>query len=95
MDEMSNNEMRDDYLKAFLANLERYNFDEYMSLCYNLMLQFPQDILKYDKQSVDVKINSLDRMINHFEGKEEYEKCQHIKKVQDVIKLYKTDGKEL
>ena len=33
--------LRDEFFKLVLANLERNNYDEYMRLCYNILVMFP------------------------------------------------------
>lgn len=75
---------KDEFLKAILLNLEMYNWDEYMNLCYNLLVTFPQDALDHEGDSV-TKVDSIDKMISHFEDKEEFEKCMTLKELRDVI----------
>lgn len=75
----------DKHLRFILDNLEKLNHDEYMNLCYNMIITFPQEILVYDDVSVKRKIESLDKLIAYFVEKEEYEKCNSIKKIQDLL----------
>ena len=77
--------LRDEFLKLVLANLEKNNYDEYMRLCYSMMIMFPSEVIRYDKEESKVKIASLTSMIKHFEEKEEYEKCQKLKELIDTI----------
>lgn len=77
---------RDKYLRIILDNLEKLNYDDYMNLCYNMILAFPQDVLTYDDVSAKHRIESLNKLISHFAEKEEYEKCNEIKKIQNLLK---------
>ena len=80
---------KDKHLRFILDNLERLNFDKYMNLCYNIIVSFPHNILSYDDVSALQKMQSLDKLIAYFEEREEYEKCNEIKKVQTLIKKIK------
>ena len=77
--------LRDEFFKLVLANLEKNNYDEYMRLCYNILIMFPDEAINYDLEGQDVKIASLSSMIKHFESKEEYEKCQRLKALIDTL----------
>ncbi len=77
--------LRDEFFKLVLANLERNNYDEYMRLCYNILIMFPNEAINYDLQKDEVKIASITSMIKHFESKEEYEKCQRLKDLIDTL----------
>ena len=77
--------LRDEFFKLVLANLERNNYDEYMILCYNILIMFPNEAINYDLQKDEVKIASIASMIKHFESKEEYEKCQRLKDLIDTL----------
>ncbi len=77
--------LRDEFFKLVLANLERNNYDEYMILCYNILVMFPNEAINYDLQKDEVKIASIASMIEHFESKEEYEKCQRLKDLIDTL----------
>ena len=74
------------YLRYILENLEKLGYDDYMNLCYNIVVSFPHDILSYSYVSTLQRIQSLDRLIVYFEEKEQYEKCNEIKKVQTLLK---------
>jgi len=52
-------------------------------------VSFPHNILSYDDVSALQKMQSLDKLIAYFEEREEYEKCNEIKKVQTLIKKIK------
>lgn len=76
----------DKHIRFILDNLEKLNFDEYMNLCYNIVVSFPHDILSYNDISTLQRVQSLDKLIAYFEGIEQYEKCNEIKKVQTLLK---------
>jgi len=50
-----------------------------------MIMTFPQDVLTYDDVSAKHRIESLDKLISHFAEKEEYEKCNEIKKIQSLL----------
>tara|TARA_B100001057_G_C22818064_1_gene938274 strand:+ start:1613 stop:1861 length:249 start_codon:yes stop_codon:yes gene_type:complete len=76
--------LRDEFFKLVLANLEKKNYDEYMILCYNVLIMFPDEAINHSVGD-DVKIASIASMIKHFESKEEYEKCQRLKELVDTL----------
>jgi len=76
----------DEFLKALLAQLEHGDWDHYMILCYNVITMFPDQVLHYDEKTAKHKIHSLDRILKHFEEKEDYERCAKIKDIQDQLK---------
>ena len=71
------------YLKTLLDNLDH---DDYMNLCYNTVITFYNEVLLYDDVSTKHRIEGLNTLISYFSEREEYEKCNSIKKVQDLIK---------
>ena len=71
------------YLKTLLDNLDH---DDYMNLCYNTVIEFYNEVLLYDDVSTKHRIEGLNAIIAYFSEREEYEKCNSIKKVQDLIK---------
>jgi len=77
--------LKDEFFKLVLANLEKKNYDEYMRLCFSIVTMFPNEVINYEMAKSDVKIASIDRMIKHFESKEEYEKCQKLKNLIDTL----------
>ena len=74
---------KDKYLKTLLDNLDH---DDYMNLCYNTVIAFYNEVLLYDDVSTEHRIEGLNALISYFSEREEYEKCNSIKKVQDLIK---------
>lgn len=76
----------DEFMKSLLDQLENTSWDQYMNLCYNTIMMFPDQVLQYDEKTAKHKIKSLDRILLHFENKEDFEKCAKLKKIQDQIK---------
>jgi len=74
---------KDKYLKTLLDNLHH---DDYMNVCYNAIMSLSSEVLLYDDVSVKRRIECLSSLISYFSEKEEYEKCNSIKKVQDLLK---------
>ena len=70
-----------------LINLQSADYDKFLDKLYEgLTGEFAgaiqSDVMLNNgdpDQNTDAKIRALDRMIKHFEGKEEYEKCAKIK----------------
>lgn len=77
---------QDKFLKSLLAQLENNSWDEYMNLCYNVITMFPDQVLTYDEKTAKHKVTSLNKILDHFEEKEDFEKCQKIKDIQDQLK---------
>jgi len=77
---------KDKYLRMILSSLDRLSYDDYMNLCYNMMITFPQDVLSYDDVPTDHKLEILEKLISYFSEKEEYEKCNEIKKMKNLLK---------
>jgi hypothetical protein len=75
---------KDEFLKAILANLEMYNWDEFMNLSYNLLVSFPQDAIDHNVDKI-AKVENIDKMIKHFENREEFEKCATLQELREVI----------
>ncbi len=76
----------DEFMKSLLDQLENTSWDQYMNLCYNTIMMFPDQVLQYDEKTAKHKIKSLGRILLHFEDKEDFEKCAKLKKIQDQIK---------
>ena len=79
--------LKDEFLRLILLNLERTNPDEYMNLCYNVLIGLPKDVIDFDKATAHFKVEHIDRLIKHFEEKEQFEKCQQLKEIREKIKL--------
>ena len=76
----------EEFMKSLLDQLENTSWDQYMNLCYNTIMMFPDQVLRYDEKTAKHKIKSLYRILLHFEMKEDFEKCAKLKNLQDQIK---------
>jgi predicted sugar kinase len=74
------------FMKSLLDQLENQSWDKYMNLCYNVIVMFPSQVLQYDTETAQQRISSLDKIIEHFEEKEDFEKCAKLKEIQDQLK---------
>ena len=74
------------FMKSLLDQLENQSWDKYMNLCYNVIVMFPSLVLQYDTETAQQRIGSLDKIIEHFEEKEDFEKCAKLKEIQDQLK---------
>ena len=76
----------EEFMKSLLDQMENGSWDHYMNLCYNVIIMFPSHVLDYDKTTAKNRIVSLNKIIKHFEEKEDFEKCAKIKALQDQLK---------
>ena len=47
---------------------------------------FPSHVLNYEETTARNRIGSLNKIIEHFEEKEDFEKCAKLKAIQDQLK---------
>ena len=76
----------EEFMRSLLDQLENTSWDQYMNLCYNVLMMFPAEVLEYDDKKTTHKIKSLNRILLYFEEKEDFEKCDNIKDLQDRLK---------
>ena len=81
---MENSE--EEFMRSLLDRLENQSWDQYMNLCYNVIVMFPNQVLQYDDSTALQRVSSLDKIIQHFEEKEDFEKCAKLKEIQDILK---------
>jgi len=81
---MENSE--EEFMRSLLDRLENQSWDQYMNLCYNVIIMFPNQVLQYDDSTAIQRVSSLDKIIQHFEEKEDFEKCGKLKEIQDLLK---------
>ena len=74
------NGFSDDFIRSLLLTLEQTDFAEFMKLSYHVVMQSPSAVLKR-RDSMELKLKSIDGMIKYFEETEEYEKCAEIKTI--------------
>jgi len=81
---MENSE--EEFMRSLLDRLENQSWDQYMNLCYNVIVMFPNQVLQYDDSTALQRVSSLDKIIQHFEEREDFEKCAKLKEIQDILK---------
>lgn len=74
----------EEFMKSMLDRLENTGWDDYMNLCYNVIVMFPDQIMNHESNGKN-KITSLGKILLHFEEKEDYEKCKKLKDIQDML----------
>tara|TARA_Y100000385_G_scaffold48236_1_gene44745 strand:- start:278 stop:529 length:252 start_codon:yes stop_codon:yes gene_type:complete len=81
---MENN--ADEFMKSLLNQMEDSNKDRYMNLCYTIIMMFPDKVFDYRETVKESRVASIDKIIFHFEEKEDFEKCAKLKKILDRLK---------
>jgi|DEB19_MinimDraft_2_1074335.scaffolds.fasta_scaffold42169_1 hypothetical protein len=79
LDEFENDEI------GFIKKLQNSSREEMMELIYNSVIKEKMGALKHDAP-ISEKIIGLESLLNFFKEKEEYEKCNELKKI--INKLY-------
>tara|TARA_R110000751_G_C13702535_1_gene473540 strand:- start:351 stop:596 length:246 start_codon:yes stop_codon:yes gene_type:complete len=69
-----------------LDGIQRKDIDRYMEMCYESIIQYPNQILEYEGGSTKSKIGALDNIINHFAQKDMFEKCHRLKLIKEKLK---------
>ena len=79
-------------INGLLAFLKEVNRERFFNTGYELLLNFRKEALDAPTE-VEVKIRTIDNMINFFEAKEEYEKCAYLLDVKkEILELEKVDN---
>jgi hypothetical protein len=73
-----------DWIKKIDA-LKKMDLGRFYELVFTSIVNFSEEAIK-DGSPKKNKIRALDRLIEHFQDLEEYEKCAALKKVLDQIK---------
>jgi hypothetical protein len=78
-------------INGLLAFLKEVNRERFFNTGYDLLLNFRKESLDAPTE-VEVKIRTIDNMINFFEAKEEYEKCAYLLDVKkEILELEQVD----
>ena len=56
-----------------------------MNTVYNYIVSDPESVIRHNDMSAERRRASLTRIIEWFEEQEEYEKCENIKQIRDLI----------
>tara|TARA_R110002060_G_scaffold36175_3_gene47105 strand:- start:1753 stop:1986 length:234 start_codon:yes stop_codon:yes gene_type:complete len=71
-------------LKHYLDKLEEDSLDEYLRICYNVLISSPLDVLQNEADE-NLKAEGLNKLIHYFESRDEFEKCVELKKIKDLL----------
>jgi len=71
-------------IKKFLDKLETDSIDHYYRLCYKALVESPEEMLSHG-QDTQIKLRGLNKLINYFKDREEYEKCGDLNKLLKMI----------
>lgn len=64
--------------------LKKQDLEAYYQLVYESITNFPEDAVEDDSPKSN-KVSALNKLIDYFEQKEEYEKCAKLKNILDQI----------
>ena len=76
--------LRSDDLIRKIEELKKKDLDSYYNLVFESIINFPDDAVEDDSPKEN-KVSALNKLINYFEQKEEYERCHKLKKLLDRI----------
>jgi hypothetical protein len=71
-------------VKKYLDKIERDSLDKYLRVCYNVLISSPSQMLEHDSE-IDLKLNGINKLIQYFEEKEEFEKCVELKRLREML----------
>tara|TARA_R100001163_G_C5019072_1_gene162408 strand:- start:587 stop:856 length:270 start_codon:yes stop_codon:yes gene_type:complete len=80
-----------EFVRSLLLMLEQTDYKQYMELSYHVLMQSPSAVIKRSDPN-DLKREGIDKLIEYFEGEEEYEKCGNLQKLKAM--LFLNDEKE-
>ena len=69
---------------SLLTILKDHDIDTFYNVIFKILNDCPDKILN-NKYTATQKLEALDKIIKHFTGREEYEKCIKIKQIIDGI----------
>jgi len=76
--------LRSDDLIRKIEELKKKDLDSYYNLVFESIINFSDDAVEDDSPK-DNKVSALNKLINYFEQKEDYERCHELKKLLDRI----------
>lgn len=78
------NLFNEEELIASLAEIKENDYDTFMNIVLQSLKTFP-DYAVEDNVPIEIKLGALDRVLKHFENKEDYEDCAFIRDLQKKI----------
>jgi len=76
---------RQDKIHRMLDEIRRRDFSYYMDMCYESMVSFPEQVIGLNLP-LESKLATMDRIIQHFSDRDEFEKCNELNKIKREIK---------
>ncbi len=76
---------RRDKIHRMLDEIQRRDFSYYMDMCYESMVSFPEQVIGLNLP-LESKLATMDRIIQHFADRDEFEKCNELNKIKREIK---------
>jgi hypothetical protein len=74
-----------DKIHRMLDEIQRRNFSYYMDMCYKSMISYPEQVIGLNLP-LESKLATMDRIIQHFADRDEFEKCNELNKIKIEIK---------
>lgn len=75
----------DEYINNMLDEMIKNNYPKFMNTVYNYIVSDPESVIRHKDMSAERRRANLTRIIEWFEEQEEYEKCENIKQIRDLI----------
>tara|TARA_R100001460_G_scaffold29040_7_gene57896 strand:+ start:4367 stop:4612 length:246 start_codon:yes stop_codon:yes gene_type:complete len=75
----------DGFINNMLDEMIKNNYPKFMNTVYNYIVSDPESVIRHKDMPADRRRASLGRIIEWFEQQEEYEKCENIKQIRDLI----------
>ena len=65
-------------VNRLLDEIQRRDMNHYMDVCYDTVMAYPEQLIGHKESTLADKLESMDQMIEHFEGRDEFEKCGNL-----------------
>ncbi len=79
------NEGGEKKINRLLDEIQRRDFSAYMGMCYESMITYPEQVIGLNLPP-ESKRATMDRIIQHFADRDEFEKCNELNKIKREIK---------
>ena len=73
-------------INKLLDEIQRRDMNHYMDVCYETVMAYPEQLIEHKESTYKEKIESMDQMIEHFEGRDEFERCGNLTDLKIKIK---------
>ena len=69
---------------SFMMSMKKMSEERMMEMSYDLLINHAQSAVLHDAPAED-KVKAVNRVISHFENKEEYEKCAKLYEIKTQL----------